>query len=69
MRRSLGGTYFAGRGDFSQNDGVFNVYGHTPIASPDITEFGANIDTGCIYRHGFGRLARLSFEYASLFAG
>ena len=58
-----------GRGDFSQNEGVFNVYGHTPIASPDITEFSANIDTGCVYKHDFGRLCVLESEYAGFYAG
>lgn len=56
-----------GRGDFSQNDGVFNVYGHTPIAGPDITEFSANIDTGCIYKHDFGRLCALEFPSMRVF--
>lgn len=56
-----------GRGDFSQNEGVFNVYGHTPIASPDITEFSANIDTGCVYKHDFGRLCALEFPSMRVF--
>jgi len=56
-----------GRGDFSQNEGVFNVYGHTPISEPDITEFSANIDTGCVYRHGFSRLCALEFPSMRVF--
>nr|WP_314997859.1 hypothetical protein [uncultured Campylobacter sp.] len=56
-----------GRGDFSQNDGVFNVYGHTPIAEPDITNFSANIDTGCVYKHGFGCLCALEFPSMRVF--
>lgn len=56
-----------GRGDFSQNEGVFNVYGHTPISEPDITEFSANIDTGCVYKHDFGRLCALEFPSMRVF--
>ena len=56
-----------GRGDFSQNDGIFNVYGHTPIAEPDIAKFSANIDTGCVYKHGFGRLCALEFPSMRVF--
>ena len=56
-----------GRGDFNQNEGLFNVYGHTPIASPDITEFSANIDTGCVYKHDFGRLCALEFPSMRVF--
>ena len=55
------------RGDFSQNDGIFNVYGHTPIAEPDITNFSANIDTGCVYKHKFGHLCALEFPSMRVF--
>ena len=56
-----------GRDDFSQNEGVFNVYGHTPIAEPDITNFSANIDTGCVYKQDFGRLCALEFPSMRVF--
>ena len=55
------------RSDFSQNEGIFNVYGHTPIAGPDITEFSAKIDTGCVYKHDFGRLCALEFPSMRVF--
>lgn len=56
-----------GRGDFSQNEGVFNVYGHTPIGEPDIREFSANIDTGCVYKQGFCHLCALEFPSMRVF--
>jgi len=31
-------------------DGYFNVYGHTPKKEPLITDFSANIDTGCVFK-------------------
>ncbi len=30
-------------------DGLYHVFGHTPIATPDITDYYANIDTGCVF--------------------
>ena len=56
-----------GRGNFSQNEGVFNVYGHTPIAKPDVTNFSANVDIGCVYKHDFGRLCALEFPSMRVF--
>ena len=66
--RSLG-DIFCSRGDFSQNEGIFNVYGYTPTPEPDIAKFNANIDTGCVYKHDFGRLCALESEYAGFYAG
>lgn len=64
--RSLG-DIFCSRGDFSQNEGVFNVYGYTPTPEPDIAKFSANIDTGRIYKHKFGRLCALEFPNMRVF--
>ena len=66
--RSLG-DIFCSRGDFSQNEGVFNVYGHTPIAEPDIAKFSANIDTSRVYKHELGCLCVLESERAGFYAG
>ena len=45
----------------------FHIYGHTPVKYPDITEYSANIDTGCVYGHrGYGTMTALhypSLEY------
>lgn len=30
-------------------NGLFHVFGHTPIANPDITDYYANVDTGCVF--------------------
>jgi len=32
-------------------DNVFNIFGHTPIKIPFITQDFANIDTGCVYKN------------------
>ena len=66
--RSLG-DIFCSRGDFSQNEGVFNVYGYTPTPEPDIAKFSANIDTGCVYKYELGCLCALESEYAGFYAG
>jgi len=44
-------------------DGVFNVFGHTPIKNnPRIREYYANIDTGCTYnKDGYCKLTALQF--------
>ena len=31
--------------------GIFNVYGHTPVKEPYVTDFCADIDTGAVYKH------------------
>lgn len=43
-------------------DGVFNVFGHTPVKEPKIEPHYANIDTGCAYvKQGYGKLTALQF--------
>lgn len=38
-----------GRGDTHENRDIFNIYGHTPLPEPFITNFSANIDLGAAY--------------------
>ena len=46
------------------NSDIFNVFGHTPLSEPDINEFRANIDLGCVYgKIGYGLCA---LEFPSL---
>ncbi len=33
------------------NISIFNVFGHTPVATPVVSEYFANIDTGCVYSY------------------
>lgn len=40
----------SGRGDTHENKGIFNIFGHTPLNEPMITEHFANIDLGAAYR-------------------
>ena len=65
-KKSFAAYVLSGRGDDSANDGIFNVYGHTPVKKPVITEFSANIDLGCVYKNYWGEKARLcAFEFPS----
>ena len=65
-KKSFAAYVLSGRGDDSANDGIFNVYGHTPVKKPVITEFSANIDLGCVYKNYWGEKARLcAFEFSS----
>ena len=64
--KSFAAHVLSGRGDDSANDGIFNVYGHTPVKKPVITEFSANIDLGCVYKKYWGEKARLcALEFPS----
>ena len=64
--KSFAAHVLSGRGDDSANDGIFNVYGHTPVKMPAITEFSANIDLGCVYKKHWGENARLcALEFPS----
>ncbi len=50
------------RGKPAKLEGRFHVFGHTPVTSPDIGEYYANIDTGCVYnRKGYTHLTALRF--------
>ena len=65
-KKSFAAHVLSGRGDDSANDGIFNVYGHTPVKKPVITEFSANIDLGCVYKNYWGEKARLcALEFPS----
>lgn len=35
--------------DVDKDFGIYNVFGHTPVEEPVIKEWGAMIDTGCIF--------------------
>ncbi|MBS6152363.1 MAG: metallophosphoesterase [Campylobacter gracilis] len=64
--KSFAAHVLSGRGDDSANDGIFNVYGHTPVKKPVIAEFSANIDLGCVYKKHWGEKARLcALEFPS----
>ena len=64
--KSFAAHVLSGRGDDSANDGIFNVYGHTPVKMPVITEFSANVDLGCVYKKHWGEKARLcALEFPS----
>jgi len=64
--KSFAAHVLSGRGDDSANDGIFNVYGHTPVKKPIIKEFSANIDLGCVYKKHWGEKARLcALEFPS----
>lgn len=45
------------------NTNIFNVYGHTPLENPSITEYNANIDLGCFFKNEYnsGKLCALEF--------
>ena len=65
-KKSFAAHVLSGRGDDSANEGIFNVYGHTPVKKPVITEFSANIDPGCVYKNYWGEKARLcALEFPS----
>lgn len=44
------------------HQGIFNIHGHSPVPSPQIGKFHANIDTGCVYKRAhYGVLTALAF--------
>jgi len=54
------------------NTDIFNVFGHTPVALPVVTEYFANIDTGCVYsypnrKHSLGILTALEFPSKKIY--
>lgn len=52
----------------TNNQNIFNIFGHTPIPSPIIKEYYANIDTGCVYTNmDFGYLSALEFPSMRVF--
>ena len=58
----------SGRGDMTQVEGIFNVYGHTPVREPQIYSNSANIDTGCVFdEEGYDRLCALEFPSMKIY--
>ena len=56
------------RGDMTQVEGIFNVYGHTPVREPQIYSNSANIDTGCVFNEvGFDKLSALEFPSMKIY--
>ena len=52
----------------TQVEGIFNVYGHTPVREPQIYKNGANIDTGCVFdEEGYDRLCALEFPSMKIY--
>jgi serine/threonine protein phosphatase 1 len=37
------------RQEVTELEGVFQIYGHSPVKEPQISDHCANIDTGCVY--------------------
>ena len=59
----------SGRGDTMQVDGIFNVYGHTPVFEAKFYSNSANIDTGCVYnQEGYDKLCALEFPSMKIYA-
>ncbi|MDA3048444.1 metallophosphoesterase [Campylobacter sp. JMF_08 NE1] len=60
----------SGRDDYTDNAGIFNVYGHTPQDEPFINDYSANIDLGCVFKkRGYknARLCAMEFPSKRLF--
>ncbi|ALF47494.1 metallophosphoesterase [Campylobacter concisus] len=59
----------SGRGDMTQVEGVFNVYGHTPVREAKLYTNSANIDTGCVFNEeGYDKLSALEFPSMKIYA-
>ena len=58
----------SGRGDTMQVEGIFNVYGHTPVCEAKFYSNSANIDTGCVYNQkGYDKLCALEFPSMKIY--
>lgn len=58
----------SGRGDMTQVEGVFNVYGHTPVREAKLYTNSANIDTGCVFNEeGYDKLCALEFPSMKIY--
>ena len=68
--RSTGLTWYRGVPGKLPN-GKFHIFGHTPVPSPEITDYSADIDTGAFHvsgkEIGYGRLTALQFPSMKLF--
>jgi len=54
------------------NFDIFNVFGHTPVNTPVVTEYFANIDTGCVFsyptrKQSLGTLTALEFPSKKIY--
>lgn len=54
------------RGYIYDKKDLFQVFGHTPVKEPIITEYYANIDTGCCFKE-YGILTALQFPEMKIF--
>ena len=58
----------SGRGDEAQVEGIFNVYGHTPVREVKFYKNSADIDTGCVFNEvGFDKLSALEFPSMKIY--
>ena len=58
----------SGRGDEMQVEGIFNVYGHTPVREVKFYKNSADIDTGCVFNEvGFDKLSALEFPSMKIY--
>ncbi|WP_459813568.1 metallophosphoesterase [Campylobacter concisus] len=58
----------SGRGDMIQVEGIFNVYGHTPVREAKFYTNSANIDTGCVFNEeGYDKLSALEFPSMKIY--
>ncbi|MGG7073138.1 metallophosphoesterase [Campylobacter sp. 9BO] len=59
----------SGRGDISENDDIFNIYGHEVMCEPVITKGRAAIDLGGVYRHSKRdpRICAIAFPSLKIF--
>ncbi|WP_459887564.1 metallophosphoesterase [Campylobacter concisus] len=56
------------RGDMAQVEGIFNVYGHTPVREAKLYTNSANIDTGCVFNEeGYDKLSALEFPSMKIY--
>ena len=58
----------SGRGDEMQVEGIFNVYGHTPVKEVKFYKNSADIDTGCVFNEvGYDKLSALEFPAMQIY--
>lgn len=58
-------SIFWHRGTPARLKSQFHVFGHTPIRKPLVTDYYANIDTGCVYNRG-GYKYLTAIQYPSM---
>ena len=52
----------------AQVEGIFNVYGHTPVHEAKLYTNSANIDTGCVFNEeGYDKLSALEFPSMKIY--